>query len=231
MASSEDQQMNVLDLVTLKRTAREHATASCYDFDEGNLLDLGAMSPLLVISLYERQNSCYECKDYKDPYDEYGMDKPKPRCYCEQIAKMKIKHIIISVIGNPVSSLPNDSIYHIDAIYGVKNIPPEESINDILMRNNITGLEHTTFSIYNSMDEQDMPNKETIKTLFNYSGRPDKFDITYFNTFRGAKKYDTYGVQFLTLLDNYMKPVSPATAIQREQKANPHVGRKKKSNP
>jgi len=231
MAFSADQQKNVLDLEKLQR-ARVHATASCYDFDDGNLLDLGAMSPLLVISLYERQNLCYECRDYKYPYDEFAMfDDDNRPCYCKPIAEMKIKHIIISVIGNPVSSLPNDSVYHIDAIYGVKNIPPEESIDDILLRNNITGLEHTTFSIYNSMDEQDMPNKETIKTLFNYSGCPDKFDITYFKTFQGAKKYDIYGLQFLTLLENYMKPASPATARQREQKANPHVGRKKKSNP
>ena len=231
MASSEDQQMNVLDLKKLQRAAREHATASCYDFDDGNLLDLSGMSPLLVISLYERQNLCYDCRDNKYPYDDFHMYDDNRPCSCKPIAKMKIKHIIISVIGNPVSSLPNDSIYHIDAIYGVKNISPEESIDDILMRNNITELEHTTFSIYNSMDEQDMPNKETIKTLFTYSGRPDKFDITYFKTFQGAKKYDSYGLQFLNLLENYMKPASPATAIQREQKANPHVGRKKKSNP
>ena len=58
----------------------------------------------------------------------------------------------------------------------------------------------------------------------------DKCEINYFNTFKGLKKYDVYGLQFINLVEQYMKPSLPGIETQREQKENPHVERKKKKN-
>jgi len=227
---------------TIDLNANIGNTLCCYDFEESSLdLEGGLMPlmPLMTITLYERLNICINCwrsRDRKLPL-EPGFIKLNDigPCICDPIGEFYIRHIIISVVGNPVSSLPLEAIYHIDAVYGVKQISPD-NISDILLRKNITGLERVAFSIYKSMDECDSTNKDNIIQLFTYTrkyyritGLPDKCEINYFNTFKGLKKYDVYGLQFINLVEQYMKPSLPGIEMQREQKENPHVERKKKT--
>jgi len=223
---------------TIDMNANIGNTIFPYDFEKGSL-DLEALMPLMTITLYERLNICVNCWDSRDkklPLEpEFIKINNIGPCICDLIGEFLIRHIIISVVGNPVSTLPLEAIYHIDAVYGIKHILPD-NINNISLRKDIDGLERIAFSIYESMDGCDLTNKDNIIKLFTYArkyyritGLPDKCEINYFNTFKGLKKYDAYGLQFLNLVENYMKHSLPGIEMQREQKENPHVGRKKKN--
>jgi hypothetical protein len=203
-----------------------------YNFNIDSL-NLNGFTPLMAITLYERLNvcvNCDRCRDRKLPLDkEFIKLNNIGSCKCKPDAEFYIRHIIISIVGNPINTLPLDSIYHIDAFFGRKTIKINEDINNIFLRNDITGLEHISFSIYNSMDENDDTNKNKVIDLFTYkriyyreTQFADKYELNYFTKFTGLKKSDAYGLHFFSIVENYMKPSIQNT----EKKICPHIAKK-----
>lgn len=191
-------------------------TVSTYEVDSDKML-----VPLAVLTFYERLNVCINCdrtRDRKLPLDhEFIKANNIGDCTCDPIPELFIKNIIISIVDS--TTLPIDSIYHIDAICGVQKIKPEH----ILMRGDVTGMYNINFSIYESMDEYDLINKGKVTQLFTYDRKyyrktnlPDKCGINYFREFKGVKLSSTYMLYFLTLVEKYMRPVIVNTEKKRK---------------
>lgn len=187
---------------------------------------------ILEYEYYCDENIYYKIRDV---YDDYGDS-----CNCDNPIHL-IGNIIVSGVGNPIKTTPDETIYKIDF---QNDFCFKSELNNFFYRydygiNTSKLYNKTTFSVYNSMDENDEISKKIVDDIFNlkyfefskYVKNVDEHKLEYdlniygniFQDFVGNASIEKYYLCFIDIIKNIMK--SNTEII--EKKENPHIGKKK----
>ena len=199
-------------------------------------------TPLFAFTIcYMRSRRGAECGYcWLNTYRWTSLTPRQNSCYCDN-PEYIIGNIVVSCVGDPIKTKPDETIYKIDFIrdYCIKS-----DLNNLFYRNDYYKVadtnylyKKTIFSIYNSMDENDEISKKLVDEIFNfkyleYSKKEwkedeESFDLNYygnfFQEFSGKESREKYFSCFVDILNNILNAQS-----QIEKKENPHIGMKKK---
>jgi hypothetical protein len=129
-------------------------------------------TPLFTFTIYYmpfRRDECHYCYNKK-----HGLGYIQVRqnsCYCDN-PEYIIGNIIVSCVGNPIKTKPDETIYKIDFM---SDFCYKLDLTNLFYRNDYYKVaatnyyyKKTIFSIYNSMDENDEISKKLVDEIFNF---------------------------------------------------------------
>jgi hypothetical protein len=211
---------------------------SKYTYTNSNELFDG-FTPIFTFTIYYmpfRRDECGYC--WQNRY-RWALHPPRQNsCYCDN-PEYIIGNIIVSCVGEPITTKPDETIYKIDFI---RDFCIKSDLDNLFYRNDYLNdssnnyiYKKTIFSIYNSMDENDEISKNLVDEIFNFKyneytrkENEESYDLNingnFFQEFSGRESREKYFSCFIDILNNILKAKS-----QIEKKENPHIGIKKKS--
>jgi hypothetical protein len=196
-------------------------------------------TPLFTFTIYYNQSLRKDCSYcWQNRYRWRSNFRPRQNsCYCDN-PEYIIGNIVVSCVGNPIKTKPDETIYKIDFMsdfcykldlnnFNLRTHYFKDSSNNYIYKK-------TIFSIYNSMDENDEISKKLVDEIFNFKYAEyirkefeEHYDLNYygnfFQEFSGIESREKYFSCFIDIINNILNVQS-----QTETKENPHIGMKKK---
>ena len=182
--------------------------------DKPQCLDLETSRPLCRFLNYyvHCEDVCYGCSGGTPGWDFGCWDY---ECECPEKRRIVYTQICISVSGNPVTTVPSDSVY---LVHVAQNTVNESDFQEALYHDD--EAEVTTFSICDTMDDSEAVQRDFIKKYFGGNILSHSHEFVNFD---GKKSQDSYIKFFRLLIEKFSKP-----AEVPQQKENPHMGKKGK---
>lgn len=172
-------------------------------------LDYETTRPLFQSFTIILLEKCERCSDVNDFSELRYFGVP---CSCPSDMQIEYTQRIVSVIGNPVKTLPNESIYNIKIVKG--QCLWSELYTACLDIDNLV----CDFSIDYSMQSSDEYYRKLACDYLLDMPEPQPFA-----NFAGVKDNSAYYLAFKSLVSKLMMPIVPEV-----QKENPHISAKKK---
>ena len=177
--------------------------------DKPQCLDLETSRPLCRFLNYyvHCEDVCYGCSGSTSGWDY--------ECECPEKRRIVYTQICISVSGNPVITVPSDSVY---VVHVAQNTVNEADFQEALYHDD--EADATTFSLCDTMDDSEAVQRDLVKKYFEGNILSKGYE---FVNFYGKKSQDSYIKFFRLLVEKFSKP-----AEIPQQKENSHMGKKNK---
>jgi hypothetical protein len=208
-----------------------HHGKTCYISNE--LIDRQTITPLFrrVITKIDSSCVCGSCMYH----DSYGHDE----CECEDSPTLSYQLMFVGILGSPVKTQPNDSVFTVKTFEGIARHDDLQCIIDDMGSNGQAVA--SEFSLFDSMDVYGLDtNKELVKQHVYRDTTPsgykssngyrsthncygDMNEIATEQSFKGLKSFDAY----LCAFDIIVQKIAHSCASSEQGKTNPHMAVKK----